>query len=201
MATFFAPHLYLKAVADGIAFYQAAFGAFERRRWSNPDGSVHVAEMAISRRALSPPRGACRGRAAEPADARGDVGPGRPVRRRPGSAVCVRRGCRRARGEPDAGLRLRLPARCRRRSLRPSMAPSEGYPFAPPGRPDLVAPGLCSCVRPLSRRRVIGSGTAGGAVASRGAAIGLIRATMRPPSGASVQTTAMREGARKVRCR
>ncbi len=47
MATFFAPHLYLKAVADGIAFYQAAFGAVERRRWSNPDGSVHVAELTI----------------------------------------------------------------------------------------------------------------------------------------------------------
>ena len=45
--TFFAPHLTLRNVLAGIHFYQAAFGATELRRWSNPDGSVHVAEMAI----------------------------------------------------------------------------------------------------------------------------------------------------------
>jgi PhnB protein len=45
--TFFAPHLTLRNVLAGIKFYQAAFGAIELRRWSNPDGSVHVAEMAI----------------------------------------------------------------------------------------------------------------------------------------------------------
>ena len=28
-------------------FYEKAFGAKELRRWSNPDGSVHVAEMEI----------------------------------------------------------------------------------------------------------------------------------------------------------
>jgi PhnB protein len=43
----FAPHPYLKNVAAGIDFYQKAFGAVELRRWSNPDGSVHVVEMAI----------------------------------------------------------------------------------------------------------------------------------------------------------
>jgi PhnB protein len=46
-ATFFAPHLTLRNVTAGIQFYEAAFGAVELRRWSNSDGSVHVAEMAI----------------------------------------------------------------------------------------------------------------------------------------------------------
>jgi PhnB protein len=46
-STFFAPHLTLRNVLAGIQFYQAAFGAKELRRWSNPDGTVHVAEMAI----------------------------------------------------------------------------------------------------------------------------------------------------------
>lgn len=45
--TFFAPHLSLIIVQAGVEFYQRAFGAVELRRWSNPDGSVHVAEMAI----------------------------------------------------------------------------------------------------------------------------------------------------------
>lgn len=45
--TFFAPHLALSNVADGMEFYTKAFDAVELRRWSNPDGSVHVAEMAI----------------------------------------------------------------------------------------------------------------------------------------------------------
>lgn len=47
-ATFFAPHLALRDVAMGIAYYQKAFGAVELRRFSNADGSVHVAEMAIA---------------------------------------------------------------------------------------------------------------------------------------------------------
>ncbi len=46
--TFFAPHLTLRNVLAGINFYTAAFGAVELRRWSNPDGSVHVAEMSIN---------------------------------------------------------------------------------------------------------------------------------------------------------
>jgi PhnB protein len=45
--TTFAPHLYIKILAPAIEFYQKAFGAVELRRWSNPDGSVHVAEMAL----------------------------------------------------------------------------------------------------------------------------------------------------------
>ena len=31
----------------GIEYYKSAFGAIELRRWSNSDGSVHVAEMEI----------------------------------------------------------------------------------------------------------------------------------------------------------
>ena len=45
--TFFAPHLTLRNVLAGIEYYKNAFGAVELRRWSNPDGSVHVAEMEI----------------------------------------------------------------------------------------------------------------------------------------------------------
>jgi PhnB protein len=44
---FFAPHLTLRDVSVGIEFYKKAFDAVELRRWSNPDGSVHVAEMEI----------------------------------------------------------------------------------------------------------------------------------------------------------
>jgi PhnB protein len=43
----FAPILYLHNVADAIEFYKKAFDAKELRRWSNDDGSVHVAEMVI----------------------------------------------------------------------------------------------------------------------------------------------------------
>ncbi len=43
----FAPVLYLANVAAAIAFYKKALGANELRRWSNDDGSVHVAELAI----------------------------------------------------------------------------------------------------------------------------------------------------------
>jgi PhnB protein len=46
--TFFAPHLTLRNVLAGVEFYKAAFGAVELRRWTNPDGSLHVAEMSIN---------------------------------------------------------------------------------------------------------------------------------------------------------
>ena len=46
--TFFAPHLTLRNVLAGVEFYKAAFDAVELRRWSNPDGSIHVAEMSIN---------------------------------------------------------------------------------------------------------------------------------------------------------
>lgn len=43
----FAPVLYMHHVAEAVQFYKNAFDAKELRRWSNPDGSVHVAEMII----------------------------------------------------------------------------------------------------------------------------------------------------------
>ena len=43
----FAPILYVKNVADAIIFYTTALNAKELRRFSNDDGSVHVAEMTI----------------------------------------------------------------------------------------------------------------------------------------------------------
>ena len=46
-STYFAPQLTLKIVLPAMEFYRKAFGAKELRRWSNPDGSVHVAEMEI----------------------------------------------------------------------------------------------------------------------------------------------------------
>jgi PhnB protein len=45
--TVFAPHLASKNVLAGMEFYKKAFEAIELRRWSNSDGSVHVAEMSI----------------------------------------------------------------------------------------------------------------------------------------------------------
>jgi PhnB protein len=45
--TTFAPHLQTKNVLSAMEFYKKGFGAIELRRWSNPDGSVHVAEMSI----------------------------------------------------------------------------------------------------------------------------------------------------------
>jgi len=46
--TFFAPMIYLKTLVPAIEFYKNAFDAIELRRWSNDDGSVHVAEMSIN---------------------------------------------------------------------------------------------------------------------------------------------------------
>jgi len=46
-STFFAPQLFLKNVLEAMDFYKKAFGASELRRWSNPDGTVHVAELEI----------------------------------------------------------------------------------------------------------------------------------------------------------
>jgi PhnB protein len=43
----FAPVLYLRNVAKAIDFYSRAFDAKEMRRWTNDDGSIHVAEMQI----------------------------------------------------------------------------------------------------------------------------------------------------------
>jgi PhnB protein len=43
----FAPQLSLKLVAPAVEFYKKAFGATEVRIFSNDDGSIHVAELAI----------------------------------------------------------------------------------------------------------------------------------------------------------
>src|SRR6478609_9504656 len=44
---FFAPQLYIKSGIKNIEFYEQAFGAIELRRFSNDDGSIHVAELSI----------------------------------------------------------------------------------------------------------------------------------------------------------
>jgi len=46
--TFFAPHLTVRNVLAELEFCKAAFGAVELRRFSNSDGTVHVAEMSIN---------------------------------------------------------------------------------------------------------------------------------------------------------
>ena len=45
--TAFAPQLYIKSGIKDISFYEKAFGAVERQRWTNDDGSIHVAELSI----------------------------------------------------------------------------------------------------------------------------------------------------------
>jgi len=45
---FFAPELYIKSGIKNIDFYTKAFNAIELRRWSNDDGSIHVAELSIN---------------------------------------------------------------------------------------------------------------------------------------------------------
>ena len=43
----FAPQLFIKSGVKNIEFYTKAFGAIELRRWTNDDGSIHVAELSI----------------------------------------------------------------------------------------------------------------------------------------------------------
>ena len=45
--TYFAPQLYIQHGVTDISFYEKAFGAIELRRFSNDDGSIHVAELSI----------------------------------------------------------------------------------------------------------------------------------------------------------
>jgi PhnB protein len=45
--TFFAPHLTIGVLRPAVEFYQKAFSATLLRKWENPDGSIHVAEMEI----------------------------------------------------------------------------------------------------------------------------------------------------------
>src|SRR5258708_17049513 len=44
----FAPQLYIKSGITNIEFYTKAFGAVEHFRFTNDDGSIHVAELSIS---------------------------------------------------------------------------------------------------------------------------------------------------------
>ena len=43
----FAPQLFIKSGITNIGFYTRAFGAVELRRWTNDEGSIHVAELSI----------------------------------------------------------------------------------------------------------------------------------------------------------
>ncbi|HET6995040.1 MAG TPA: VOC family protein [Chitinophagaceae bacterium] len=45
--TFFAPQLYIRNGVRDISFYEKAFGAVELNRWTNDDGTIHVAELSI----------------------------------------------------------------------------------------------------------------------------------------------------------
>jgi PhnB protein len=44
---YFAPQLYISSGVTSIEFYSEAFGAKELKRFSNDDGSLHVAELSI----------------------------------------------------------------------------------------------------------------------------------------------------------
>jgi PhnB protein len=46
--TTFVPILIIPSNTKDIDFYKNAFGATELRRWSNDDGSIHVAELEIN---------------------------------------------------------------------------------------------------------------------------------------------------------
>lgn len=43
----FAPELFINKGVTDISFYENAFGATEQMRFSNDDGSIHVAELSI----------------------------------------------------------------------------------------------------------------------------------------------------------
>ena len=43
----FAPQLYIGNGVHDIGFYERAFNAKEIQRWTNDDGSIHVAELSI----------------------------------------------------------------------------------------------------------------------------------------------------------
>ena len=45
--TYFAPQLFIKSGITDISFYEKAFGAVELRKFTNDDGSIHVAELTI----------------------------------------------------------------------------------------------------------------------------------------------------------
>src|SRR4051812_44993888 len=44
----FAPELFINNAVKDISFYERAFGAIEVMRFSNDDGSLHVAELSVN---------------------------------------------------------------------------------------------------------------------------------------------------------
>jgi len=44
---YFAPQLFIKSGVTDISFYEKAFDAVELRKFTNDDGSIHVAELSI----------------------------------------------------------------------------------------------------------------------------------------------------------
>lgn len=46
--TTFVPTLTISKGITDVSFYEKALGAVELRRWSNDDGSIHVAELTIN---------------------------------------------------------------------------------------------------------------------------------------------------------
>lgn len=47
--TFFAPQLYIKHGTTDISFYEKAFEAVILKKFTNDDGSIHVAELSIDK--------------------------------------------------------------------------------------------------------------------------------------------------------
>ena len=45
--SFFAPQLHIKSGTTNIDFYIKGLGATELRRFTNPDGSIHVSELSL----------------------------------------------------------------------------------------------------------------------------------------------------------
>lgn len=47
-STFFAPQLFIPSGCTNVDFYINGLGATELRRFSNPDGSIHVSELSLN---------------------------------------------------------------------------------------------------------------------------------------------------------
>ncbi len=47
-STYFAPQLHIPRGCRDVGFYVKGLGAEELRKWSNEDGTIHVAELAIN---------------------------------------------------------------------------------------------------------------------------------------------------------
>ncbi|MBA4849316.1 VOC family protein [Emticicia sp. BO119] len=47
-SVYFAPELFINKGVTDVSFYEKAFGAIEKMRFSNEDGSIHVVELSIN---------------------------------------------------------------------------------------------------------------------------------------------------------